>query len=109
MVKEPQNTLHRRGYQRINHCQRFDLRAALSYDTSGSMKATSTKQVIKAVGNEHLNLVRGKDYWYFIYDDVAKGRYDTMSIYTMRLGDFTVEQWAQDGREFCAKMERKNV
>jgi hypothetical protein len=69
-------------------------------------KATSTKQVIKAVGNDHLALVHGTNYWYFIYDDTAKGRYDTMSVYTMRLGDFSVEQWAQDGREFCEKVER---
>lgn len=73
------------------------------------MKATSTKQVLKAVGNEHLDLVRGNGYWYFVYDDTVKGLYDTTSIYTMRLSDFTVEQWAQDGREFCAKMEGKHA
>lgn len=69
-------------------------------------KATRTSQVIKAVGNDHLELVQGKDYWYFVYDDVAKGRYDTKSVNTMRLGDFTVEEWAAEGREFCEKVER---
>lgn len=73
------------------------------------MSKITTKQVIKAVGSEHLELVAGNGYWYFIYDDVAKGRYDTMSIMTMRLGDLTVEQWAADGREFVAKMEAQNV
>lgn len=70
------------------------------------MKATRTKQVLKAVGNEHLELVQGDGYWYFVYYDEAKGRYDTKSVYTMRLGDFTVEQWAEEGRDLCAKMEK---
>lgn len=61
--------------------------------------------MIKAVGSDHLALVQGNGYWYFIYDDVAKGRYDTYSVMTMRLGDFTVEQWAAEGRDFVAKME----
>jgi hypothetical protein len=69
------------------------------------MKTTSTKQVLKAVGNEHLDLVRGNGYWYFVYDDLANGIYDTRSVYTMRLSDWTVEMWAEEGREFCAKME----
>jgi len=72
-----------------------------------TQKATRVKQVLDAVGNSHLDLVRGDGYWYFVYDDVAKGRYETLSVYTMRLGDFSVEQWAADGREFCTKMESK--
>lgn len=71
-------------------------------------KATRVKQVLDAVGNKHLNLVAGNGYWYFIYDDVAKGMFDTKSVYTMRLGDLPVEEWAADGRELVAKMERKN-
>lgn len=73
------------------------------------MKTTSTKQVIKAVGSDKLQLVRGAGYWYFIYDDVANGIYETTSVMTMRLGDFTVEEWAADGREFVAKVERQHA
>lgn len=73
------------------------------------MKATRTSQVLKAIGNDHLQLVQGNGYWYFIYDDVAKGLYDTKSVYTMRLGDDTVEGWAAEGREFVAKMEKQDV
>lgn len=70
-------------------------------------KATRVKAIIKAVGSDKLQLVDGKGYWYFIYDDVAKGAYDTTSVMVMRLGDLTVEQWAADGREFVAKMEKR--
>jgi hypothetical protein len=72
------------------------------------MKTTSTKQVIKAIGNEHLSLYRGNGYWYFIYDDIkATGRYDSLSVLTMRLGDLSLERWVEEGRELVAKMESK--
>jgi hypothetical protein len=70
------------------------------------MKPKSTKQVIKAIGSDKLELVRGRGYWYFIYDDVAKGLYDTKSVYVMHLRDMDFDQWVSDGREFVAKMER---
>jgi len=69
--------------------------------------ATSVKQVIKAVGSDKLDLVRGNGYWYFIYDDPVRGIYDTTSIPTMQLRNFTIEEWAADGREFVAKMEKR--
>ena len=76
-----------------------------SAERRNALPASSTKQVLYAVGNEHLELVRGNGYWYFIYDDAAKGRFNTTSIYTMYLRDFTVNAWADMGREFVAKME----
>jgi hypothetical protein len=78
-----------------------------SAERRNRLPATRVSQVLFAVGNEHLDLVQGKGYWYFVYDDTIKGIYDTTSIMTMRLGDFTVAQWAEDGREFCAKMEKQ--
>jgi hypothetical protein len=69
--------------------------------------ATSTKQVIKAIGSDKLELVAGKGYWYFIYDDTKAGRYDTRSVYVMRLGHLSVEEWVKEGREFVAKMEQQ--
>lgn len=70
-------------------------------------KTTSTKQVIKAIGNDKLQLLRGNGYWYFVYDDPAKGLFDTMSVYTMHLGNYTVEQWAAEGRELVARVQNE--
>lgn len=67
------------------------------------MKATSVKQILKAIGNEHLDLVRGPGYWYFVYDD--RGAFATHCVMVMRLGQLSVEQWAREGREFCREME----
>ncbi len=73
-----------------------------------SLAATRVKQVLDAVGNEHLALYQGKGYWYFIYDDLAKtGRYDSHSVYVMRLSDCSVDWWATEGREFCEKVEKQ--
>lgn len=69
------------------------------------LPATSTAQVLHAIGNEHLDLVRGRGYWYFVYDDGVK--FKTHSVYTMRLSDFTVNAWTDEGREFLARMESK--
>ena len=43
---------------------------------------------------------------YGVFDDGVK--FDTKSVYTMRLSNFTVNEWASEGREFVAKMERDN-
>lgn len=69
------------------------------------MKTKSTKQVIKAIGCDKLELVAGKGYWYFIYDDVAKALYDTRSIPVYTLREASLEFWVAEGKEFVAKME----
>lgn len=79
-----------------------------SKDRRNVLPATRVGQVLAEIGNEHLTLVNGKGYWYFIYDDEAKGLYDTKSVYTMRLSDLSVNDWAADGRELVAKMEQSN-
>jgi len=68
------------------------------------MKATSVKQILKAIGNKNLNLYRGDGYWYFTYDD---GRlYETYSVMTMYLSRGTLEDWVDEGRQFCRRVER---
>lgn len=54
-----------------------------------------------------LELVKGKDYFYFVYDDGKK--YDTLSVMVPRLNDIPLAQWVAEGREFCAKMEKTDV
>lgn len=73
------------------------------------MIARSAKQILKAIGCDKLDLARGPDggYWYFIYDDVVTGVYETKSIYCCYLNQMTVEQWAEDGKGFVAEMEAK--
>lgn len=82
--------------------------SAQSKDRRNVLPATRVSQVLTEIGNKHLTLVNGNGYWYFIYDDEAKGWYDTKSVYTMRLSDLNVNDWAADGRELVAKMEQNN-
>lgn len=71
------------------------------------MKTKSTKQVIKAIGSDKLALYSGKDYWYFVYDDIAKtGRYDSLTVLIPRLGDWSLERWVEEGKDFVAKTEK---
>lgn len=71
-------------------------------------KRLTIKAILKAIGNDKLDLAHGKDYWYFIYDDVAKALYDTHSVYEMRLGT-DLAFWVAEGKELVAKMERVNA
>ena len=59
--------------------------------------ATNTAQILKKIGSAPLNLFRGRGYWYFVYDDVETGIYETSSVYTMYLKDMSVEQWVEEG------------
>lgn len=77
-----------------------------SAERRNALPATRVSQVLHAIGNEHLTLVAGNGYWYFVFDDGVK--FDTKSVYTMRLSNFTVNEWAAEGREFVAKMEQQN-
>lgn len=52
-----------------------------------------------------VELVKGKDYLYFVYDDGK--RYDTLSVMVPRLNDMPLERWVAEGKEFAAKMETK--
>lgn len=73
------------------------------------MVATSVKQILKAVGNPHLALYRGEGYWYFTYDDVERDLYDTHSVMTMYLNHGPLEDWVDEGRRFCQRMERQTT
>lgn len=49
-----------------------------------------------------LELVKGKDYLYFVFDDGK--RYDTLSVMVPRLNDLTLAQWVEEGKQFAARM-----
>lgn len=66
--------------------------------------ALTTRKIIKKIGCKNLELVRGEGYWYFVYDDTETGKYKTLSVMTMYLGD-DIEYWVSQGKEFVLKME----
>lgn len=49
-----------------------------------------------------LELVRGKGYFYFVFDDGK--RYDTLSVMVYRLNDLTLAQWVDEGKQYAARM-----
>lgn len=67
--------------------------------------AKSAKEVCKLIGCPFLNLYRGEGYWYFVFDDVAGARYDSESVYCMRLNDMDLARWVAIGKAFAATME----
>lgn len=49
-----------------------------------------------------VELVKGKDYLYFIFDDGK--RYNTRSVMTPRLNDLPLEFWIREGEDFAREM-----
>lgn len=60
--------------------------------------------ILKTIANPSVALYRGEGYWYFIYDDGGE-RYESYSVYTMRLSDSPAERWVEIGRQFAADVE----
>lgn len=66
-----------------------------------------TSAILRAIGNENLALVRGKGYWYFVYDNGTL--YETHSVMTVRLSDLPIGSWVSEGREFCRRVESEGA
>jgi len=64
----------------------------------------TVKAILREIGCPHLDLVQGKGYWYFVYDDKAK-HFHTYSIATMRLSAMTLDEWVKEGREWVQILE----
>lgn len=64
----------------------------------------TVRKVLKEIGCPVLNLYNGKGYWYFVYDDTARGVYETKSVYVMRLNELALAQWIEAGRGFIAEL-----
>lgn len=58
---------------------------------------TTLKQANRAIAKAGipLELERGDGYHYFIYDVVAEGLYETVSIYVPYTSTYTASEWAQ--------------
>ena len=64
-------------------------------------KAFTSKQILKAIGNDKLNLYKGPGggYWYFVYDDTdAGGAYGDVSVYCCYLNQMSFEKWVDRGQ-----------
>lgn len=70
-----------------------------------SAPRTTRAAILKAIACQHLDLVQGEGYLYFVFDDEARNLFETHSVYTPRLNDLSAEAWIQEGRDFVAKME----
>lgn len=49
-----------------------------------------------------LELVKGKGYFYFVFDDGGKN-YETLSVMVYRLNDLPLERWVEEGKQFAAR------
>lgn len=67
-------------------------------------KARTVAQVLKAVGCDKLDLVRGGGYLYFVYDDKARNVWETESVYVCYLNQLSVEQWVDMGKAFVNRV-----
>jgi len=69
------------------------------------MKSVSVYSIIKKLKNEHVSLVNGDGYWYYVYDDEERGIFATESVYVMYLNSMTVADWVEIGKDFIKKVE----
>ena len=60
----------------------------------------TTRQILKAIDCPILNLYKGEGYYYFVYDDLARGVYDSRSVYAYRLNHLSFDRWVEEGRDF---------
>ena len=61
-------------------------------------------QIIKKIGNPHLNLYIGKGYFYFVYDTGNIKDYDDHSVYVYRLNHLSLDQWVNEGNGFLKEV-----
>ena len=67
-------------------------------------KATSTRQVLKKIGCDKLDLFNGGGYYYFAYDDPENNIFETESVITSYLNQLTLEMWVEIGQDFVKKI-----
>lgn len=60
--------------------------------------------VVRRVYSPHLELVKGKGYFYFVYDDVENKVYDTHTVMVYTLNQLPLESWNYEAGEFLKKL-----
>ena len=61
-------------------------------------------QIIKKIGNPHLNLYTGKGYFYFVYDTGNIKDFADHSVYSYRLNHMSLDQWVDEGNGFLKEV-----
>lgn len=54
------------------------------------------KQILKAVGNEFLQLHKGNGYFYFVYDDGKT--FKSEMVFVMLLNDLSLDRWISEAK-----------
>ena len=70
------------------------------------MPKPTRSSILKRLNSDCLNLYqgKGKDYWYFVYDDTDANIYHTYSVMVKNLKDMTLEQWVDEGKYFINRI-----
>jgi len=61
-------------------------------------------QIINKIGNPNLNLYKGQDYFYFVYDDGNITNYSDHSVYVSKLNHLALDQWVEHGESFIKEV-----
>ena len=64
-------------------------------------KTLTRNQVIKKIGNPHLKLYTGKDYFYFVFGGY---NYAQRSVMVPQLNDLSLDQWVDEGKSFLQEI-----
>jgi hypothetical protein len=72
-------------------------------------KKFQLKTINKEFLNDSLELVKGSDYFYFVYDNPERDIYETKSVYVSNLNHMTKEEWIKEGKEFILEINSKSV
>lgn len=70
----------------------------------------TTKKILKEIGCENLDLVRGEGYFYFVYDEFPNREiYDTRSVFVFRLNDLSLESWIYEANILLEKIKNDQI
>ena len=64
-------------------------------------KTLTRNQIIKKIGNPHLKLYTGKDYFYFVFGGYNYAQHSVMVPY---LKDLSLDQWVDEGKSFLQEI-----
>ena len=65
--------------------------------------------IVNAINHPNVGLYKSQDCWYFVYDNVDAGIYETRTVYVWRLNELTLDQWIEEGNDFVEEVEGMNV
>lgn len=76
----------------------------MSYYTKARLMNKIRKAVEPAMV-DHLDLVKGDGYMYFVFDDDV--HFQTHSVMTQSMNDFTMDMWVAEAKDFIANVQEE--